>query len=79
LNFAGVYEVRDGLLVLVEPKEPELAGFEWRIRSPYMLILNRQATNTGADYLGAILFRSHSRTGTTGSNPDTDPPNTEQE
>lgn len=61
LNSSGVYEVRGDRLVLVEPREPHLKGFEWSIRSPYFLTLTGQASNTGSDYLGAVLFRGNDR------------------
>lgn len=58
LNCSGVYELRDKRLVLIEPREPRLSGFEWQVRSPYMASLVGQASNTGADYSGAVLFRA---------------------
>jgi hypothetical protein len=58
LNFAGVYELDDQNFTIVEPKEPRLAGFQWQMRSEYLLTLVGQSDKTGADYLGAILFRS---------------------
>lgn len=61
LNFAGVYESCGDRLVLAEPNDPRLTGFEFKIRSPYLLTLTGQAENTGADYLGAVLFRSNDR------------------
>jgi len=58
LNFAGLYDVRDDRLMVVEPREPHLKGFEWQIRSPFLLSLSAQSRNTGADYTGAVLWRS---------------------
>lgn len=57
LNSSGVYELRDHRLVLVEPREERLRGFEWQVRSPYLATLVEQASGTGSDYLGAVLFR----------------------
>jgi len=61
LNFAGVYEAMGDRLVLVEPKEPHLRGFEFKVRSAYLLTLTGQSEKTGADYLGAVLYRSNDR------------------
>jgi hypothetical protein len=61
LNFAGVYESHGDQFVLAEPNDPRLRGFEFKVRSPYLLTLTGQAENTGADYLGAVLFRSNDR------------------
>jgi hypothetical protein len=47
--------------VLAEPNDPRLRGFEFKVRGPYLLTLTGQAENTGADYLGAVLFRSNDR------------------
>jgi hypothetical protein len=60
-NSSGIYSLREGRLVLVEPTEQRLAGFEWTIRSPYLMTLTAQPGNTGSDYSGAILFRSSDR------------------
>lgn len=57
LTFSGVYEIRGNRLVLAEPADPAHKGFEWEIRSPYLLTMSKQASTTGADYMGAILFR----------------------
>jgi hypothetical protein len=59
LNMSGVYEVRGDRLVLVEPQEERLRGFEWSIRSPFLMTLTSEATNTGATYRDAVLFRSN--------------------
>jgi hypothetical protein len=56
LNSNGVYEVRDKRLVIVEAKEPRYLGFEWEIRSPYLLTLVGQS-ELEQDYRGAVLFR----------------------
>jgi hypothetical protein len=57
LTFSGVYEARGDRLVLVEPADSNRTGFEWHIRTRYLLTMTKQASNTGADYMGAILFR----------------------
>lgn len=57
LTFSGVYEARGDRLVLVEPADPHHKGFEWTIRSEYLLSLSEQASNTGSDYTGAVMFR----------------------
>lgn len=59
LNMSGVYEVRGDRLVLAEPREERLKGFEWSVRSPFLMTLVAEATNTGATYRDAVLFRSN--------------------
>ena len=61
LNFSGIYESRGDRFVLAEPNDLRLRGIEFKVRSPYLLTLTGQAENTGADYLGAVLFRSNDR------------------
>ncbi len=56
LNSCGTYEVRDKRLVIVEATEPRYLGFEWEIRSPYLLTLVGQS-ELEQDYRGAVLFR----------------------
>ena len=58
LTFGGIYAVRGDRAVLVEPNDPSHGGFEWQIRSPYMISLIEQSENTGAEYTGATFFRS---------------------
>jgi beta-lactamase regulating signal transducer with metallopeptidase domain len=59
LNPGGVYEFRDGQLVLLVPRTPRLAGFEWSVENAGRLVLVDQPdqARTGADYLGATLTR----------------------
>ena len=59
LVFAGVYEIREGWLVIVEPDDDRLLGFGWKIHNPNTLILADQpeAGKTAHDYLGATLTR----------------------
>lgn len=61
LRFNGIYEVRDRRLVIVEPMEPRFEGFEWEIRSPYLLTLVGQSERLEQDYRGAVLFRGRAR------------------
>lgn len=61
LTFSGLYEVRGDGFILVQPSQPRLKGFEWKIRSPYLITLVEQPSNTGANYLGAVLFRPAER------------------
>jgi hypothetical protein len=59
VRFSGVYELREGRLVLVQPLGPEDAGFEWEIRGADELVLVAQppVRKTGQNYLGATLKR----------------------
>jgi hypothetical protein len=59
LVFAGLYEIRDGRLVIFDPDDSRRMGFGWTIHNPNTLILADQpeAGTTGADYLGASLTR----------------------
>jgi hypothetical protein len=59
LVFAGLYEIRDGRLVIVDPDDDRLTEFQWTIQNPNTLILADQpeAGKTGADYHGATLTR----------------------
>lgn len=70
LVFAGLYAIRDGRLVIVEPNDSRLIGFGWTIHNANTLILADQpeAGKTGADYLGATLTRQ------VGLTPDDDGP-----
>lgn len=63
LNMSGVYEVRGDRLVLVKPREERLKGFEWSVRSPFLMTLVGEASNTGATYRDAVLFRSNDTQG----------------
>lgn len=62
LNSSGVYEVRDGRLVIVEPNDRRLLGFEWAIGSDGQLALVGQPPleKTGANYVGARMLPSAS-------------------
>jgi hypothetical protein len=59
LFFSGVYEVQAGRLVIVEPDDPRLFGFEWEIRRDGRLILVGQPRRdaVGQNYLGATMVR----------------------
>lgn len=59
LNSSGVYELREDRLVIVEPKEPYFVGYEWTLRSRYLLTLTGEPERNDAhgSYLGAVLFR----------------------
>lgn len=57
LNSSGVYELRDDTLTITAPDELRMTGFTWKVNSRHLLTLVEQASNTGADYLGAVLFR----------------------
>jgi hypothetical protein len=57
-RFNGVYEVRDGKLIAVEPEATRREGYVWKLRSPYMLTLVEHAENLQHDYRGAVLFRT---------------------
>jgi HEAT repeat protein len=56
-RFNGIYQVREGRLVAVEPEETRVEGFQWQIRSPYMLTLVEQSEKPEHDYRGTVLFR----------------------
>ncbi len=56
-KFNGSYEVREKRLVGVESDRPDREGFEWQIRTPYLLTLVRQPEKAGGNYLGSVLFR----------------------
>ena len=59
LNFNGLYEFREGYLVMLKPKDPRLTEFKWRLEPTGTLILVGQPETgkTGANYLGATLTR----------------------
>lgn len=57
VRFSGLYELRDGRLVMVKPTDPAEVGFEWEVRGPDALTLVAQRERTGANYLGATLKR----------------------
>jgi hypothetical protein len=60
-KFNGSYEVREKRLVCVEASQPGREGFEWEVRTPYLLTLVRQPEKAGGNYLGAVLFRLQPR------------------
>jgi hypothetical protein len=59
---SGIYEVQGDKLVLVEPKEARLRGFEFKITSEFLLTLTAEPGSgepgRGSKYLGAVLFRN---------------------
>jgi hypothetical protein len=57
LNSSGVYEVRGGRLVIVEPNDRRLLGFAWEIHPDGHLTLVDQppTEKTGVNYLGAVM------------------------
>lgn len=59
LNLQGLYELKDGKLVMVKPDNQHLAGLEWDIRNQNTLILEKQpnTAQVGSDYRGATLGR----------------------
>jgi hypothetical protein len=59
VRFSGIYELRDGRLVLVKPTNPAESGFEWEVRTPSEVVLVAQppVAKTGQNYLGATLTR----------------------
>ncbi len=59
LNNSGVYEVQGDRLVIVEPNDRRLLGFEWEIHPEGHLTLVGQPplSQTGSDYLGAVMVR----------------------
>ncbi len=63
LNSSGYYEVRGDRLVIVEPDDARLTGFEWKIMNDNTLILIEQPPlgQTGSDYLSATLTRQINR------------------
>jgi RNA polymerase sigma factor (sigma-70 family) len=60
VRFSGVYELRKGRLVLVQPTIPGERAFEWEVRATGDLVLVAQppVAKTGQNYLGAVLIRS---------------------
>lgn len=67
-NLGGTYELRGERLVCLSSErlapgtKVELArGYEWEIRSPYLLTLVHQPKNPPSNYLGAVLFRAKER------------------
>ena len=59
LVVAGRYRVVDGFLVSVSSSldDPTPESYSWRVRSPFMLVLEKQTGGIGADYTSATLFR----------------------
>jgi hypothetical protein len=57
LNSSGVYAVRGDRLVIVEPDDRRLFGFQWQIDRDGRLTLVDQPPlrETGSDYLGAMM------------------------
>jgi hypothetical protein len=59
VRFSGIYEFRDGRLVLVEPIHRTEPGYEWAVQARGQLVLVAQVPVrlTGQNYLGAMLTR----------------------
>lgn len=57
LNSSGMYEVQGNRLVIVEPNDRRLLGFEWEIQADGHLTLVGQPPlrETGSNYLGATM------------------------
>jgi thiol-disulfide isomerase/thioredoxin len=58
LVFNGVYECKDGRLVMAEPVDKRQTGFEWEIKADGRLVLVRDSDAKSGDYLGATLTRA---------------------
>jgi hypothetical protein len=56
-RFAGVYELRDDRLVMVEPTDAAEKGFDWELRESGELVLVTQRPGLEQDYLGTTLSR----------------------
>ncbi|MEZ6109542.1 MAG: hypothetical protein R3C99_00605 [Pirellulaceae bacterium] len=63
-NFNGRYKLNDGRLQSVEldGDQPSDESYTWMVRTPYMLVLERQTGDVGANYTSAILFRPQPET-----------------
>jgi hypothetical protein len=61
LNFSGPYKIQDDHLVSMETTEAPAGQYSWKINSPYLLTLTKQAAEVGSDYTGAVLFRSRKK------------------
>jgi hypothetical protein len=58
VRFSGVYELRDGQLVLVKPARPGESAYAWKVRGDeWTLVAQPPVAKTGSNYLGAILTR----------------------
>jgi hypothetical protein len=60
LNSSGVYELRGGRLVQVEPnaQNRHQLGFEWEVRGGRLILVAQPpVAQTGSNYLGATLVR----------------------
>lgn len=58
LNSSGVYELRGNRLVIIEPSDRRLLGFEWELREGvFRLVAQPPVGKTGSNYLGATLAR----------------------
>jgi RNA polymerase sigma factor (sigma-70 family) len=59
VRFSGIYELRQGRLILAEAATRAEKGFEWEVRGAGELALVAQppVAKTGASYLGATLCR----------------------
>jgi RNA polymerase sigma factor (sigma-70 family) len=59
LNSSGVYELQGDRLVIVDPNDRRLLGFEWQAdRAGFVLVGQPAVEKTGANYLGATLRRA---------------------
>jgi hypothetical protein len=58
LNSSGVYQIKKNRLVIVEPNDRRLLGFEWEFRKgSFVLVGQPPIGKTGSNYLGATLRR----------------------
>lgn len=59
LNFSGTYVVQDDRMVIIDPADERLTGFDWKILSRNALLLTDEpdVSKTGAQYVGATLTR----------------------
>jgi len=58
LNFGGAYETKNGLLESVDDADKPRGQYFWKVKTRYLITTTKQTANVGADYTGAILFRS---------------------
>lgn len=67
--FAGVYERRGDRLCVVEPLDPRLTEFVWKIEADGDLVLVEEpgTSKTGSSYLGQRMRRGEPPPATTGS------------
>jgi hypothetical protein len=56
-RFSGLYELKEGQLIMTKPLTPQETGFEWDVNGPEAMMLVAQRPELESYYLGATLER----------------------